>query len=142
MDVDRGRRRAADRRIRQDGVAHAGIGCGWRLDADGTTTTGPLGAGASGLLIYDERGYMSVGLMRTDPGPDGPEPGGRPVFMGYSGRWRLADDVVVHEAEVGSHGRVVGTEQVRELRLDDGRLVLRERLDESPRCFVLTWCRA
>ena len=113
------------------------------LSADGSTSEGPLGAGAEGLLIYSEQGYMSVGLMRTaGPPVSGSGPGKVPVtYMGYSGHWRLADDVMVHEVEIASHSRIVDTRQTREVRLDDDRLTLRERLDESPRYFVLTWRR-
>ncbi|MET8809112.1 lipocalin-like domain-containing protein [Streptomyces sp. NPDC004546] len=119
----------------------------WRLVAhfflaeDGSTRPGPCGEHAEGLLIYDGHGYMSAALMRTArPVADGP---GTPVgYMGYSGRWRVAGGRVIHEVLVGSHPRIVGTEQVREARLDNGRLTLRERLGEAPRSLVLQWRRA
>lgn len=111
------------------------------LGADGATREGPLGPRAEGLLIYGEHGYMSVGLMRAAGAPTG-GPGGVPVtFMGYSGRWWLADEAMVHEVVVASHARIVDTRQVRELRLEGDRLTLRERLDESPRYLVLNWRR-
>jgi hypothetical protein len=112
------------------------------LDEDGSVTEGQLGASADGLLIYDMHGFMSVGLMRNDHATD-PEPEKPPVtFMGYSGRWRLKDTTVVHEVLVTSHSRILNTQQIREIQLDGGRLVLREYLGGSPRYFVLIWRRA
>lgn len=111
----------------------------FHLDKDGATHEGPLGPHVDGILIYDPQGYMSVGLMRVDEPPDSPS---RPTaYMGYSGRWQLADHHVVHEVAVSSHSRIVHTAQVREVQAEGDRLVLRERIDESPRYLVLTWQR-
>lgn len=110
------------------------------LNGDGSTDEGPLGAQANGLLIYDASGYISVSLMRADgsSGPDEPAV----AYMGYSGRWQLATGVVVHEVEVSSHPRIVNTAQIREVRVDHNGLTLRERIDETPRYFVLHWSPA
>lgn len=110
------------------------------LDEDGDTHEGPLGPCADGILIYDPSGYMSVGLMRVGEPPDSPTP--PTTYMGYSGRWQLADQHVIHEVAVSSHSRIVHTTQVRELQAEGDRLVLRERIDDSPRYLVLTWQRA
>lgn len=122
----------------------------WRLIShfyfheDGSTSEGPLGIRADGLLIYDAHGYMSVGMMRTDPVIDNGSASSRPpvTYMGYSGRWRLTNSTVVHEVEISSHFRIVKTKQIREARLNDDRLILRECLDGSPWHFVLNWRRA
>ncbi|MDT3442575.1 MULTISPECIES: lipocalin-like domain-containing protein [unclassified Pseudofrankia] len=111
------------------------------LGAEGSTSEGPLGAGAAGLLVYDADGYISVGLMRTVGGPH-QAAGPAAFYMGYSGRWRLAGGMLVHEVEISSHPHIVDTTQVREAHLDDDELILRERLDETPRYFVLRWRRA
>ncbi|MFE0043505.1 lipocalin-like domain-containing protein [Streptomyces albireticuli] len=112
----------------------------WRLvsyvdvDEAGGTSEGPLGPTPEGLLIYDEQGYMAVSMMRAGPsaaaGP-GQRAGGaaparqRETFMGYAGRWRLADErTVVHHVEVSAHGHQVGRELVRELERDGDRIVL------------------
>jgi hypothetical protein len=62
-------------------------------------------------------------------------------YLGYSGRWRVAGDRLVHRVAVGSHARVVGTEQIREARLEGDRLTLRESLGAG-RYLVLEWRRA
>ncbi|MEV6118491.1 lipocalin-like domain-containing protein [Streptomyces sp. NPDC052109] len=130
-----------------EGISGESLVGSWRLVAhfylaeDGSTRPGPCGEHAEGLLIYDGRGYMSAALMRTGrPAADGS--GTRAGYMGYSGRWRVAGDRVVHEVLVSSHPRVVNTEQVREARLENGRLTLRERLGGAPRSLVLQWRRA
>jgi hypothetical protein len=112
----------------------------FHLDKDGATQEGPLGPHADGILIYDRRGYMSVGLMRVGEPPDTPAP--PTTYMGYSGRWQLADQHVIHQVAVSSHSRIVNTTQVRELQAEGDRLVLRERIDDTPRYLVLTWQRA
>ncbi|MFJ9153326.1 lipocalin-like domain-containing protein [Streptomyces sp. NPDC102270] len=130
----------------QEHLTAEGLVGSWRLVThfylaeDGSTRAGPCGDRADGLLIYDAHGYMSAALMRT---ADPDTASGTPVaYMGYSGRWRVAGDHVVHEVVVGSHPRIVHTEQVRQARLDRDRLVLRERLGGSPRFLVLEWRRA
>jgi Lipocalin-like domain len=111
------------------------------LAEDGSTRVGPCGDKAEGLLIYERHGYMSAALMRTDyPVTDG---SGTPVgYMGYSGRWRMESDGVVHEVLVSSHPRIVNTEKVKEARLNRDRLTVRERLGGSPRYIVMEWRRA
>jgi hypothetical protein len=112
------------------------------LDADRGSSPGPLGDDATGLLIYAPDGHMSVALMRRPTG-SGPVPDGRVTdYLGYAGQWHLESGTVVHQVEVGSHRRVVGTRQIRQIGLSQGTLTLRERLDESPRHLVLRWRRA
>lgn len=115
------------------------------LDEQGATSDGPCGPHAAGLLIYDVHGFVSAALMRTEPADeDATGPGGGPpaTYMGYSGRWQVKGDVVVHEVVVSSHSRIVNTEQVRDFRVDGDRLTLRERLGDSSRFLVLEWQRA
>ena len=109
------------------------------LNEDGSTDEGPLGAHAVGLLIYEAHGYISVGLMRVGGGRS--DSNGPHAYMGYSGRWRIADGVVIHDVRLSSHPHVIGTAQVREARVDRGLLTLRERIDETPCYFVLCWHR-
>ncbi|ARZ66353.1 lipocalin-like domain-containing protein [Streptomyces sp. HU2014] len=112
----------------------------WRLvsyvdvDEAGNVSEGPLGPAPEGLLIYHEQGHMAVSMMRTGaPAAAGPgeRAGGAPparqheTFMGYAGRWRLADErTVVHHVAVSAHGHQVGQELVRELERDGDRIVL------------------
>lgn len=115
------------------------------LNEDGSTDEGPLGAGADGLLIYHPSGFMAASLMRTDSwSGDAPAPylGSVESYLGYSGRWRVEKDAVVHQVVIGSHRRVVNTEQVRGARLTNGLLTLRNRLPDSTRHVVMDWRRA
>jgi hypothetical protein len=126
----------------------------WRLVAlfyledDGSTSEGPLGNQADGLLIYHEYGYMAVGMMRTEPltnedgSPSATYLGSSDSYLGYAGRWHLRDGVVVHEVAIGSHPRVVNTEQIREVQLNAGCLRLRRRLGGPHDYIVMDWQRA
>ena len=125
----------------------------WRLVAhyyledDGSTSEGPLGDQAEGLLIYHEDGHMTASMMRTKPATsqDGSPPatylGSADDFLGYAGRWRLNDGVVVHDVSIGSHPRVVNTQQIREIQLHDGHLRLRRRLGGPHAYVVMDWRR-
>lgn len=126
----------------------------WRLVAhfylenDGSTCEGPMGDQADGLLIYHEDGYMAASLMRTEPpaSENGSPPatylGSADDYLGYSGRWHLRDDTVVHEVVIGSRSRVVNTEQVREVTLGGRDLRLLRRLGGPHDSVVMDWRRA
>ena len=126
----------------------------WRLAAhyyledDGSTCEGPMGDQADGLLIYHEDGYMAASLMRTAPltSANGAPPptylGSADNYLGYSGRWYVRDDTVVHEVIIGSHPRVMHTEQVREVEVGHTGLRLLRRLGGPHDCVVMDWRRA
>jgi hypothetical protein len=112
------------------------------LDDDATVAEGPMGAKADGILIYHADGYMAASLMRTEPAADGATYlGSADDYLGYSGRWRLRDGEVVHDVVIGSHARVVNTEQIREVTLADGLLSLRRRLGGPHDWVVMDWQR-
>lgn len=119
----------------------------WRLVAhyyledDGSISEGPMGDRAEGLLIYHEEGYMSASLMRTGPSTGAGYLGSTDDYLGYSGRWHVRGDTVVHEVAVASHARVVNTEQVREARLEDDGLRLLRRLGGPHDWVVMDWRR-
>ena len=126
----------------------------WRLVAhnyledDGTVSEGPMGAHADGLLINHAPGYVAASLMPTGA-PAGAEGAAPPAYLGsvddhlsYCGRWRVQGETVVHEVIIGSHPRVVNTEQVREVTvLQDGLRLLR-RLGGPHDAVVMDWRRA
>ncbi|MGW7294771.1 lipocalin-like domain-containing protein [Streptomyces xiamenensis] len=95
----------------------------WRLaalhdhDETGAVREHPLGPEPDGLLIYTADGHLSVSMMRTTPGPG-------PVFLGYAGRWSVADGRVTHRIDVASRADWAGTAQQREIRLRGGTLTL------------------
>jgi hypothetical protein len=115
----------------------------WRLvsfhdvDEVGRTSSGPLGADPSGVLIYTGDGHVSVVMMRTEPGPE-------PGFMGYAGRWRRHGEQVVHQIEVAQRADWVGTEQTRAAELAGDRLTLHASttVDGRDQRRVLVWRRA
>ncbi|NDZ79373.1 lipocalin-like domain-containing protein [Streptomyces sp. SID10853] len=122
------------------------------LNTDGSTSEGPLGPRADGLLIYHPDGYMAASMMRTR---DATESGGVEAstpsaaylgsvddYLSYSGRWQVRDGVVVHEVSIGSHARVINTRQVREVILRDEFLTLRRCLDETSQYVVMDWRKA
>jgi hypothetical protein len=97
-----------------------------------------------GLLLYNEGGYMSVGMMRSTPPDTAPADNAPATFMGYAGTWRLVDgSVVVHDVHVSAHPQMVGTEQFRDAELDGDRLILSGLavVSECPRRRRLTWQR-
>ena len=118
------------------------------LDDDGSTSEGPMGDRADGLLIYHEDGYMAASLMRTSSGtgeddsPPAAYLGSTDDYLGYSGRWRVHDGTVMHDVFIGSQPRVVNTLQVREVRLNDGDLRLLRRLSGPHDYVVMDWRRA
>lgn len=120
----------------------------WRLVAhfyledDGSTSEGPLGDQAEGLLIYHGDGYVAASLMRTGPSTGADYLGSSDDYLGYSGRWHVRDDTVVHEVVIASHPRVVNTEQVREARLAEDGLRLLRRLGGPHDRVVMDWRRA
>ncbi len=116
----------------------------WRLESyvgveeDGRVVEGPLGPDPAGLLIYSADGHVSVSMMRTDSEAEATR------FMGYAGTWRLDGEQVVHAVSVSSHGYMIGSRQVRDLALADGRLTLSGSAGAAggPRQRrVLTWRR-
>ncbi|QMU67362.1 lipocalin-like domain-containing protein [Streptacidiphilus sp. P02-A3a] len=125
----------------------------WRLvshfyvDSDGSTSEGPLGDKADGLLIYHRNGYMTASMMRTVPltTEDCAAPqtylGSADDFLGYAGRWRLAHNVVVHQVSIGSHARVVNTRQFRHAEMIQDTLRLRRRLGGPHALVVMDWQR-
>ncbi|RAJ32107.1 lipocalin-like protein [Kitasatospora sp. SolWspMP-SS2h] len=113
------------------------------LEEDGSISEGPLGDDAAGLLIYHQDGYMAASLMRTRPADsDEAYLGSTDDFLSYSGRWQVRGDTVVHRVSIGSHARVVDTEQVREIVLRDGGLRLQRRLGGPHAHVVMDWQRA
>lgn len=108
------------------------------VDDDGGVSEGPLGPAPRGMLLYSADGHMAVSMMRApdnpdapdDPdapdGRDAPEPagGGFETFMGYAGRWRLEGDRMTHEVAVSAHPFMVGTRQIRHVRVEGGDLLL------------------
>ncbi|MEU8891118.1 lipocalin-like domain-containing protein [Streptomyces sp. NPDC048442] len=109
------------------------------LDDEGTRLEGPLGPAPRGLLVYTADGHVTVNMMRTTRG----SAHGGPTHMGYAGHWRLSGNKVVHRIEVTPKAEWVGTEQLRDMVLDQDALTLYGTavVDGRPQRRVLHWRR-
>jgi hypothetical protein len=87
----------------------------------------PFGDTPTGLLIYSADGHMTACIARTDRAA---LPGSKPrdaddaqlaaamlSFFCYAGRWRLEDEVVIHDVQLALNPAMVGTSQRRTLTL-------------------------
>ncbi|CAM02158.1 lipocalin-like protein [Saccharopolyspora erythraea NRRL 2338] len=116
----------------------------WRLhsfvefDEEGNPKESPLGGSPRGSLYYGADGYVSVHIMRTDSAPPPAA-----SYIGYTGRWRLAGDQVVHEVRIATDPTWPGSEQVRDFSLDGDELVLgrTDTVDGEPLRARLVWHR-
>lgn len=105
----------------------------WRLlsqmsqRADGTTYY-PRGIGASGILMYDPYGNISVQLMRSghDSGQFEDFKHAMETYLAYYGTYRVdrKNGVVIHKVEGSSYPGYIGTEQVRRYNFNGDRLTL------------------
>jgi hypothetical protein len=119
-------------------------------DPDGTETT-PFGR-ALGRLMYDPHGHMAGQIMRpgraaVGRGDDAPQQA-RAAFEGYIayyGSYEVSADgaLVTHRVTGSLNPAIVGTEQVRRMRLEGDRLVLEADFRTSRGIVVqtLTWRR-
>jgi hypothetical protein len=133
----------------------------WRLvsfmayGADGRETH-IYGAAATGILIYDQGGGMSVQIARADRKPFksgdvfSASPGELKEafdgYFGYFGRYTVDEHAgtVTHHIEGGSFPNFVGTDQRRLVKWQEDRLVLStppERTAGSDVRYVATWYR-
>lgn len=113
----------------------------WRLvscvehGADGNVSY-PMGTDAIGQLNYDSAGRMSAQLVeRGQPrfaeedlrrATDTEKAAAWSRYFGYFGTYTVDEGArtVTHHIEGSSFPNLVGTDQVRTFRLDDGRLIL------------------
>jgi hypothetical protein len=114
----------------------------WRLvsyfleGSDGSITY-PMGEGAAGFIMYATDGFMSANLMV--PGR-APYTGGSANsataderaaaalgYFGYAGRYEVDEtaQVVRHHIDVALAPNLVGTTQLRHVRFEDRKLLLR-----------------
>jgi hypothetical protein len=94
----------------------------------------PLGPEVDGLVIYGADGWMSAAMMsrgrapltvgRARAAPEAERAAAFDGFLTYSCRWRLVDDMLEHDVVVALNPAMVGTQQLRRARLEDGRLIV------------------
>jgi lipocalin-like protein len=105
------------------------------VDTDGTVSY-PMGNDVAGQLMYDASGRVSAQLVRPDQPPFASEDWRQaspaemiaawPNYFGYYGTFTIDADArtVTHHIDYGWFPNLAGTEQVRNYRFDDHRLVL------------------
>ncbi|MBM3548613.1 MAG: lipocalin-like domain-containing protein [Alphaproteobacteria bacterium] len=112
----------------------------WRLESwdrveDDGRRWPRFGSGFSGLLTYTADGFMFAALQDGNRKPfSGPDPYGgtaeeckaaMSTGHSYCGRWRLEGDAILHDVELSVFPNWVGSEQIRYVRFDGDRMVLR-----------------
>jgi hypothetical protein len=126
----------------------------WRRIAGDGTVSFPLGADASGMLVYTESGRMAVQLAAADRAPlktDDPLGGdvderadAYSTCLAYVGRYEVQGDTVVHWIDVSLFPNWSGAEQSRPFTFENDELVLRTPPMETATGTVvneLAWTR-
>ncbi|MCP4108951.1 MAG: lipocalin-like domain-containing protein [Desulfobacteraceae bacterium] len=108
------------------------ISCEFR-NSDGHVSY-PYGKGATGYIMYNEGGYMSVAIMNADRpgfdagdlfrGTDEEKVAAASTYLSYCGRYDILENKVIHHIEVSLFPNWVGTDQVRNFEFDGDRLTL------------------
>ena len=122
------------------------------LRSPGDAVRHPFGTDAAGLLIYTDTGYMSGQLMRRGRavfgsstitgGSDTEASAAARGYVAYAGTYSLDEDgsAVTHHVTMSLFPNLVGSDQRREVVLDDDTLELRTP-PESGRVMILRWER-
>ncbi|MBM3515028.1 MAG: lipocalin-like domain-containing protein [Alphaproteobacteria bacterium] len=128
----------------------------WTTDyADGRRTR-PFEPDPQGLLIYAADGFMSVAIhsgrrpkfSTVDPQrlTVAEKSAAFESYFHYAGPWKVVGDDVIHSVTAALNPNMIGSTQVRHVRLDGDILELsaEENLEEGrgTRRHVLTWTRA
>jgi hypothetical protein len=126
----------------------------WRRIAEDGTISYPLGADASGLLVYTTNGRMAVQIaathrasMATNDPLDGDVQQRADAYstcLAYAGTYELRGESVVHRIDVSLFPNWAGAEQIRPLTFDGDELVLRTPPADSANGVIvneLSWTR-
>jgi len=126
----------------------------WRRTFGDGTVAYPLGADASGLLVYTASGRMAVHLAAANrPSLATDDPLGGDVqeradaystCLAYVGTYEVRPGAVVHRVEESLYPNWSGAEQVRPFTYDGTELVLRTPPAPGPRGPVvneMSWTR-
>jgi hypothetical protein len=105
----------------------------WRLTSYTTGTEYPMGRDARGVLQYSAEGKVSVHIM------------GEEGYLAYFGDYTVdeAGSAVTHHLELCSDPNLVGVSNLRNARLEGGRLTLSGsmRFGEETREILVVWER-
>jgi len=133
----------------------------WRLVSigsirpDGTLEPDPdLGPHAIGYLMYDPTGHMCVSLANPNHArwadPQNPTSAERlqsyVAMFAYCGTYEVQEKEsrVIHRPEMASWPHYIGSDQIRNIRMEGNRLILSEREtvpNGEPRDYQITWER-
>jgi hypothetical protein len=123
----------------------------WSITYEDGSVTEPLGSGAEGLLVYTDDGWMSAALMaakrprlsRRNPRESSvaERAAAFDTFFAYSCRWRVVGDAVEHSVTLSHNPALVGTVQVRCIRMRGRQLTLSadEAVGDGVRIHRLQW---
>jgi hypothetical protein len=113
----------------------------WDYSVDGELRGYAMGPDATGQLIYSPEGHMSAILSAGNRAVLNAEQFHRAdaherdraalTYVSYGGTWRLDGDLVRHQVHYSLFPNWVGTELVRTVSWDDGRLVLTAEPDTT-----------
>lgn len=125
----------------------------WSTTYENGRVTEPLGPAAEGLLVYTDDGWMSASIMAAGRAPlSRSNPRAAPVeeraaafdgYFGYCGRWRVSARNVEHVVTIALNPALVGSVQVRAVRLSGHSLTLsaEEPVSGGTRVHKLQWRR-
>ena len=100
----------------------------WRLvggtvrDADGKPLAAPYGPKGMGLVTFNRDGRMMAVLC--DGRPALPAGTAKRDYASYCGNWRFDGKVLVTKVDATSDPDRMGTDQVRQVRFEGGRMIL------------------
>ena len=127
----------------------------WRLlswslvYADGRPSEFPLGADASGIIMYTPDGHVSATLMQKQrpasaPASDADKAAAYAQSFAYAGRYTVRDGTAYHAIEVSTNPALIGITSTRHIELADDRLILSgpDFSAGSPRTQRIEWRRA
>ncbi|HXW10863.1 MAG TPA: lipocalin-like domain-containing protein [Steroidobacteraceae bacterium] len=123
----------------------------WFITYEDGQVTEPLGPAAEGLLVYTDDGWMSAALMavgrprlsRRNPrdASTAERAAAFDTFFAYTCRWRVVGDAVEHSVTLSHNPALVGTVQVRRIRMRGRQLTLsaEEPVADGMRVHRLQW---
>jgi hypothetical protein len=114
----------------------------WTAVRDDGHVGHPFGERPEGVAVFGEDGWAAVQIAATErPETSGRDPFGAPeseqarafaTYLAYAARYEVHEDRVELHVELSLHPPWVGTTQVRRYVFDDGELVLRPPVVETP----------
>lgn len=115
----------------------------WQLENftlidDGGHESEPWLEGSTGILMYNEDGYMSAAISIID------DKSREPKHLSYCGPFEIGEDRVIHHVRISSNPQLVGHSQIRLVDFNRNTLTL----SSSPSIYggekskaLLSWTR-